>query len=56
MFQKPTVILKIVLKVGNEYTLMNERKGELEQKFDAALGTIFRICNCFQKPLYLFFS
>ncbi len=27
----------------------NESKGKLEQKFDAAYGTIFRISKCFQR-------
>jgi hypothetical protein len=37
---------------------MNERKGEPEQKFDAALGTIIRICKCFlrnKQKLYIYF-
>jgi hypothetical protein len=58
------VILKIGLKIGHESTLeklMNKRKEGPEQKFDAALGTIFGICKYFQRSkqkLYtqLFFS
>jgi hypothetical protein len=45
------VILKIVRKLAMnaQKNSTSESKGKPEQKFDAALGTIFRISNCFQR-------
>ncbi len=41
------------------YKMANESEGKLEQKFDAAFGTIFRFSKSFQsskEKRYIYFS
>jgi hypothetical protein len=52
LFRKSPVILTIVPKAGHECFLeqfTKERERKPEQKFDAAVGTIFRLVSVFKE-------